>query len=51
VFGGHVVEGCIVRTTAEIVLGVVAEGLTFRRAHDERSGYAELFVLEHVAPR
>jgi predicted DNA-binding protein with PD1-like motif len=44
-FGGHVVPGCIVRTTAEIVVGV-GEGLTFRRTLDERSGYAELFVEE-----
>ena len=46
VFGGHVVVGCIVRTTAEIVLGVVSEGLTFRRAHDKRTGYSELYVLQ-----
>ena len=45
-FGGHVVPGCTVRTTAEIVIGVGGKGLAFRRDLDERSGYAELFVDE-----
>ena len=46
VFGGHVVEGCKVRTTAEIVLGCVDNGLVFQRAHDERTGYHELYIGE-----
>mmetsp|Transcript_4354 Transcript_4354/g.8219 ORF Transcript_4354/g.8219 Transcript_4354/m.8219 type:complete len:275 (-) Transcript_4354:215-1039(-) len=45
VFGGHVMDGCIVRTTAEIVLGLV-EGVVFSRRLDERSGYDELFISE-----
>jgi predicted DNA-binding protein with PD1-like motif len=45
VFGGHVVEGCIVRTTAEIVIGV-GEGMALRRALDDRSGYEELYIVE-----
>ena len=43
VSGGHVVPGCIVRTTAELVLGELA-GLEFRRAYDPRTGYRELVV-------
>ena len=36
------------RTTAEIVLGV-GDGLAFKRALDERSGYKELFIEEQAA--
>lgn len=50
VFGGHLVEGCEVRTTAEIVLGTVASGLAFKRQQDARSGYAELFLREAARP-
>ena len=42
-FGGHVLEGCIVRTTAEIALGVV-DGIAFSRPHDPRTGYDELSI-------
>jgi predicted DNA-binding protein with PD1-like motif len=41
--GGHVMAGCIVRTTAEIVIGE-AEALTFRRPLDPETGYGELSV-------
>ncbi|HEY8109001.1 MAG TPA: PPC domain-containing DNA-binding protein [Patescibacteria group bacterium] len=41
-FGGHLTEGCIVRNTAEIVIGVV-EG-TYRRTPDPSTGYDELIV-------
>lgn len=41
VLGGHVAAGCIVRTTAEIVIGR-AEGWTFDREPDPRTGYREL---------
>jgi len=43
VFGGHVLEGCIVRTTAEIVLGVITN-VSFTRPHDPRTGYDELSI-------
>ena len=46
VFGGHVLAGCEVRTTAEVVLGVLSPSLQFRRAHDARTGYDELFFDE-----
>jgi predicted DNA-binding protein with PD1-like motif len=44
--GGHLVEGCIVNTTAELVIGELAD-VAFRRLADPATGYAELVV----APR
>jgi predicted DNA-binding protein with PD1-like motif len=41
--GGHVMRGCIVRTTAEIVLGVLPDA-QFRRMPDARTGSLELVV-------
>jgi uncharacterized protein len=41
VFGGHVAPGCIVRTTAEVLVGLLP-GWTLERAVDEATGYAEL---------
>ncbi|WP_232064946.1 PPC domain-containing DNA-binding protein [Rhodocytophaga rosea] len=41
--GGHLVEGCLVYTTAEIILGVLPD-LRFARELDEASGYKELKV-------
>lgn len=43
VYGGHVLEGCIVRTTAEIVLGLL-DGLRFTRPFDARTGWDELSI-------
>lgn len=43
VLGGHVLAGCTVRTTAEIVLALLP-GWSFRRAPDAATGYAELVV-------
>ena len=40
--GGHLLPGCPVRTTAEVVIGL-AGGVRFRRDEDPRTGYAELF--------
>jgi len=42
-FGGHVLKGCLVRTTAEIALGVLPQ-LRFTRPVDERTGYDELCI-------
>ncbi|CAN5121722.1 DNA-binding protein [soil metagenome] len=39
--GGHVMPGCCVRTTAEIVLALLP-GWAFSRAHDGRTGFMEL---------
>lgn len=41
--GGHVLEGCRIRTTAEIVIGE-APGLRFSREHDAATGYRELVI-------
>ena len=43
VFGGHAAPGCIVRTTAEILLAVL-DDVTFARAQDAATGYAELVI-------
>ncbi len=41
--GGHVMPGCLIYTTAEIVLGE-AEGYVFRRLPDAATGYKELAI-------
>lgn len=41
VFGGHAAPGCVVRTTAEILVAVLPEW-RLARAHDPLTGYAEL---------
>ncbi len=41
--GGHLVEGCVVNTTAEIVL-MELEGFEFGSAFDAETGYDELVV-------
>ena len=41
-FGGHVLEGCTVYTTAEIVLGECGEGLAFTRPVDPETTWDEL---------
>ena len=43
--GGHLVEGCTVRTTAEVVLAA-DDRLVFAREHDPATGYDELVVRE-----
>ncbi|WP_218079449.1 PPC domain-containing DNA-binding protein [Anthocerotibacter panamensis] len=42
-WGGHLLEGCIVYTTAEIVVGTSAS-FTFTRETDRATGYLELKV-------
>lgn len=41
--GGHLVAGCLIYTTAEIVIGE-AEGLVFSRVADQETGYKELRI-------
>jgi predicted DNA-binding protein with PD1-like motif len=41
--GGHLVHGCVVNTTAELVIGELAE-LEFRRRPDPATGHHELSV-------
>jgi len=43
--GGHLVSGCIVNTTAEVVIGE-APRVTFSREPDPATGFAELIVRQ-----
>nr|WP_255453640.1 PPC domain-containing DNA-binding protein [Paracoccus sp. S-4012] len=49
VFGGHLLPGSQVRTTAEIV-ALILPGLRFGRAPCPRSGYDELTIAAEEAP-
>ena len=42
-YGGHLLEGCLIYTTAEIVMGVLPH-LSFRREYDAETGYKELSI-------
>ncbi|MBW4651540.1 MAG: DNA-binding protein [Kaiparowitsia implicata GSE-PSE-MK54-09C] len=44
--GGHVMAGCLIYTTAEIVVGVLPQ-LQFGRSLDPVSGYRELHIEPH----
>lgn len=43
VSGGHVAPGCTIRTTGEIVVGVLTD-LALAREHDRATGHRELLV-------
>ena len=43
VFGGHVAPGCVVRTTAEVLLALLPDW-EFSRAPDVLTGYDELVL-------
>ena len=43
VYGGHVGAGCIVRTTAELLLALLPEH-RFAREHDAATGFLELTI-------
>jgi predicted DNA-binding protein with PD1-like motif len=45
VIGGHMGPGCVVRTTAEVLVALLP-GHRFSREHDPATGYKELFVKE-----
>jgi len=47
--GGHVMPGCTVRTTAEIVLAPLP-GWAFSRQHDAATGYQELVATAVPVP-
>jgi uncharacterized protein len=49
VFGGHVAPGCIVRTTAEVLLALLPEW-EFAREPDALTGYDELVVRVRKVP-
>ena len=48
--GGHLVEGCPIYTTAEIIIGE-AEDLQFTREQDAASGYQELKIRPRLKRR
>jgi len=41
--GGHLKDGCIINTTAEVVLEIF-DNIKFKREYDEKTGYDELVV-------
>jgi predicted DNA-binding protein with PD1-like motif len=41
--GGHLKDGCIVNTTAEVVLNIF-NNIKFKREYDEKTGYNELVI-------
>ncbi len=43
VWGGHLKEGCTIRTTCELVIGIL-DGTTFSRSPDPDTGFDELEV-------
>lgn len=45
--GGHLDDGCIIYTTAEIVIGI-AEDFTFLRTIDEQTGCKELEIIPNL---
>ncbi|MDY6940310.1 MAG: PPC domain-containing DNA-binding protein [Cyanobacteriota bacterium] len=45
VIGGHLMDGSLVYTTAEIVLGIVPNTI-FKREFDPLTGYRELTIIE-----
>lgn len=50
-YGGHVLAGCLIYTTAEIVIGMLPH-LSFKREPDPATGYHELaiYTLPHSNP-
>ncbi len=45
--GGHLVDGCLIYTTAEIVIGT-SEDFIFLRTVDETTGYKELEIKSKI---
>ncbi|MEO1004130.1 MAG: PPC domain-containing DNA-binding protein [Cyanobacteria bacterium J06638_7] len=50
VIGGHLAPGSLVRTTAELLVGLLPQW-RFRRAPDPATGYAELQIRPHPEAR
>jgi predicted DNA-binding protein with PD1-like motif len=49
-WGGHVMPGCIIYTTAEIIVGALT-GIVFQRSMDGQTGYRELVVIPQQGER
>ena len=48
VIGGHLSDGCIIYTTAEIVIGI-AKDFSFHRSFDEKTGFNELEIKSLIS--
>jgi predicted DNA-binding protein with PD1-like motif len=42
VYGGHLLENCIVASTVELVIGDLSNHWSFERIYDPKTGYNEL---------
>ena len=49
VVGGHLVAGCIINTTCELVIGEL-ENTVYDVEFDEETGYDELIIKKEVTP-
>jgi len=43
-YGGHLVSGCLVHTTIELVIGDLSHELTFDRVHDRATDCKEIVI-------
>jgi predicted DNA-binding protein with PD1-like motif len=41
--GGHLKDGCVIKTTAEVIIGEIPS-TRFKRVHDNQTGFPELVV-------
>ncbi len=48
--GAHLLDGCIIYTTAEIVIGCISD-VSFLRTFDPRTGYPELEIVSTLNTR
>lgn len=49
-YGAHLMDGCKIYTTAEIVIGIIPD-CTFKRTFDPQTGYPELEVVSSLPKR
>jgi predicted DNA-binding protein with PD1-like motif len=47
VTGGHLKEGCVIRTTCELVIGVL-DKTSFSREPDDQTGFDELIISSSI---
>lgn len=45
--GGHLKEGCVIRTTCELVVGIL-DDTTFTREPDDQTGFDELVISSSI---
>jgi len=49
VIGGHLKDGCVVASTAEIVIGIF-DDVEYHRRMDDKTGFKELIVNDRSSP-